>query len=745
MRALPLVAASILAPLGAQQPHADRAAGNADYVVLAAVKEGDPYDASAQTLAGHHHAKVVRFDPADLEPVRKALLAAMPRNVALVMRPEQIDFAFARRFLQLATELDDDPFVDFAFGYITGSTADDAKALAEAGVARKPKAAAPKVATVAGGCPQSMAATQPYLLRRKQLDAIQLYCAGGDRAGGERAGGEKAGGERDRAFLKEQLPRLQGRDVVTFVGHGYPREVVGGPSFAELASLRLDGAVVLNVACYTGVTQRFFEDDYQTTTVRGREVPQGESFCLALLHTGVVGYTAYLCPRPAGPELDTDLAALAADGSSLGDARRRDYDKTVLGFLGFGEERLRLEPVADGTKFAPNRDAVRDMMLEGATGGVLFGDPACVPFAARAGEAPVAIDVDADARGLRVRAKAAGDALFLQCNDPTASFGKSMAMKVYARVPLGDRQVEDVVVDELKVGRAPQPSRVLWAVEQDHGERFLQLKVNFARSDHMGGDLALTTRVITTSDASKARTRGGEVQRRPAASKDVRSRQAEPFMIERAAARQVPREVLQAALDASAQLIGDREVAAGATERLAAFGSEGFRAVCALIEVGHAHYRTWELLRATWHPGDERHLLALAAGPELPNFASWTVFEGLGAADTPEVRAWLQARLRDEPDAGIWMAVAKGLAHLGDQGAAKAIGARVLEARTGWDGVEPHLIDALAELGGPDAIAALEKIAAKPDGRHWQPALSALERLQPEAAARARAARGAAK
>ena len=69
-----------------------------------------------------------------------------------------------------------------------------------------------------------------------------------------------------------------------------------------------------------------------------------------------------------------------------------------------------------------------------------------------------------------------------------------MAMKVHIRVPLGDRQVEDVVVDELKVGRKDQPSRVLWAVEEDRGDRFLQLKVNFPRGERMLGNLSLVAR-----------------------------------------------------------------------------------------------------------------------------------------------------------------------------------------------------------------------------------------------------------
>ncbi len=719
MRPLAIVwAAAVAAALPSQQAP--------DYVVLAAFDAADAFDSAAQVLLKAHGAQLVRFDPADLEPVKKALIAAAPRHVALVMRPEQIEFAFARRFLQLATEVDDDPFVDFAFGYVTGRTAEDAVALARRGTARKPRALRGEVAMVAGGCELSMVTKNPHVLRKDRLAALQLYCAG-----------EKAFPDtgRDRAFLQKELKELADCDTVTFVGHGYPREVVGGPTFAELAGLDLADAVVLNVACYTGVTHRWFEEDYQAAVMRQREVPLGESFGLAVLHAGAVGYTAYVCPRPAGPELDTDLAALIADGCSLGDARRRDYDKTVLGFLGFGADRLQLEPVADGAKFSPQREAVRDIMLEGATGGVLFGDPACVPFLPKKNESPVAIQVDAKADALVVRAKATVIALYLHCSDPTAEWGKTMAMRVYTRVPLGDRHVTDVIVDELRIGRDAQPSRVLWAVEDDHGERFLQLRVNCPRGEQMNGALAMTARVLTTKDSKLGKLRGGEVLRPRARSKDVRSRIVQPFMLDAAKLREASTEALQAALDASARLLGDETVDAAAAGRFAAFSSEGFRAVCALLEVGHSHYRTWELLKASWRPGDERHLLALASGPDLPNYAMWTVIEGLGVADTPAVRSYLLKRLADEQDAGRFMAAAKGLAHLGAREAAAAIGDRVLEYREQWSGVEPYLITALAELGGPDAIDRLEKIAASERTADRPAAAKALERAREAAGA----------
>ena len=70
-----LFAVALAVPLTAQ----------ADYLVLAAVPAGDPFDVVAKALADHHRAPIVRFDPADLQPLRAQLIAAAPRHVALVL------------------------------------------------------------------------------------------------------------------------------------------------------------------------------------------------------------------------------------------------------------------------------------------------------------------------------------------------------------------------------------------------------------------------------------------------------------------------------------------------------------------------------------------------------------------------------------------------------------------------------------------------------------------------------------
>ena len=702
------------------------AATTQHYVVLCSTKAGDPYRAVAERLAAERLALVREFDPQDLAPVLAAFRVEPPRQVAIVLRPDQLDFALQRAFLQMATEVDDDPFVDFEYGYITGRTPDDALALVTAAArANKPRPVT-GLAQVCGGADTSSQRETPYRLRTEQLPCIQAHVQGG-----------KKFPEHDRTFLADLLPKLEKTSAVTFIGHGMPQHVVGGPDAKDLAALRLDGAVVLNVACYTGVTRDWYEADWKSRKWVRRTVAPEDSFGLALLHAGVLGYTAYLCPRPAGPELDTDLIQLIAHGASLGEARRRDYDKTVLGYIGFGVPRLDLAPIGDGAKLEPVSDPVRDMMLEGATGGILFGDPAAVPFVARPEEAPVQIRWTRQGDEIKVEASCPSHALFMQCSDPTARWGRPMAKRVHARIPIGNDHIADVTVGGVAVGGAVRETRLVYAFEQDRGEHFAQVKVMWEPTERPG-DLTASFTIALTADARRAKVVGGlpppananvaaapqsDLPRSPAllgltgrpaarpttpAAIDVRSTKVTEGMRILAFTAAVGEPALQAALRATAAELGTPGlVAADCRDALAKTGSEGFRALCILIDLGHHHYRTPDLLALCWAKGDEQRLLELAARDDLPNLASWSVLEGLAVADTKDVRDYLLSRLHSEKDAGLFMAAAKGLARLRDERAVPLIGERLLARREGWQGVAPHLVTALERIGGEAAQTVL--------------------------------------
>ena len=477
-----------------------------DYVVVELVGARDGYYAAAKRLAELRDGEIVSADAKDLSPLVKTLQQKRPRYVAVVVRPEQFDINLARSFLKLATQIDDDPFVDFSYGFITGDTPEVAIALAVRASQIEKLRRPPTIGLAAVGdkvITKSGANEQTFPLRKATLP--QLW--------GQIAGGENFPGTgRDAEFIKQLMPQLQGKSIILFAGHGYPHEVVGGPNSKDLTGLKFDGAVALNIACLTGVTGRWFDEDWQQGKKVERTVPVNESFCLAMLRTNVAAYVAYACPRPAGPELFTDITALAAEGLSVGEIRRRDYNRVVLASLAQGRKGLEMKSDANGQTLQPPRDLVKDVLLEMATGGVVFGDPKFTPFSARPDEIPAETKIERTAAGIRTTVLIGGQQLFFECSDPLAMWKEDVpAMRVLATVPLGRDYVTEVQVKELKMGDEIRERRLVWAVEEHHDERVLMIKVNFQMPQIenpavLSSGVRAVFQIETTNDAAKART-----------------------------------------------------------------------------------------------------------------------------------------------------------------------------------------------------------------------------------------------
>jgi hypothetical protein len=440
-------------------------AQESDYIVADAVGKSDAFYPVAEKLAAHRRGKIVSLDIENLNAFRDVLRQKPPQYVAIVLRPEQLDYDFARKLLVMATQIDDDPFVDFSYGFVTAATAEEALAFVARSIESEQTNREPNLGSI--GVWEIARSTEV-------LGTFPSRNTGIAHLEGRLASPQQLQKEaRDTQFIQMFLPKLQGKSVVVFGGHGYPREVVGGPTWKDLAGLKLDSAVALNIACYTGVTETWFENDRNDRVVRRRKIPMSESFALALLRTGVIGYVAYGCERPAGPELFTDLSALVFEGLSLGDVRRRDYDKIVLGYLGDGANKMELKPITDGQKIEPPKDIAQDFMLESGTGGILFGDPALVPFKGKSNDAPVAVTMRQDevTETLIVDAEIQPEHLFTFCSEPTASWdGRGAeAMKVYTKVPVPEGYVSGVKVRQLNIGSASLKSRLVWAIDPFEG------------------------------------------------------------------------------------------------------------------------------------------------------------------------------------------------------------------------------------------------------------------------------------
>ncbi len=474
-----------------------------DYVILVGVNRNDPYFEAAKLLARHHKCQdILRFNPEKPEAIVPKLRQLEPAHVALVVRPEQIDVNSVRAILKMSTTLDKDPFPDFAYGFITGATAADAQQFVKNIIRASKKKHPRKIgrASVRGGKGKSSASERPYRAGELEFPMRALwFVAPGGR------------GSRDQAFIDENLKSLGGLGAILMGGHGMPWEIGSGPRAEDVAGVILFPAVVFNYACYTGVTHRYPQRKYQggSYVIHLKEVEAEKSFALSVIGAGATGYTAYVNPRPAGPELSVDFDRVLA-GSTLGDARRNDYNKIVLGYLGFGEAGIAAPPVKDGEKKTRDQmQPVRHLMLDGATGGILYGDPAFRPYPEARKSLPLKTEVKRTGKEIQVTMRVSAMSVFVWCSDPFRQFkpekSRAMAKKIYGRIEMTGNigKIRSVRVKEATLGGSPvETLPVVWAEENDRGRRFLHLKANFEQTRKRG---EVVVRLVASEKAATRR------------------------------------------------------------------------------------------------------------------------------------------------------------------------------------------------------------------------------------------------
>src|SRR5436309_5748369 len=177
-------------------------AQESDYIVADAVGRHDASYQAATRLAAHRSAIIVPLDLKNLNAFRDALRQKPPRYVAVVIRPEELDYDLARRFLVMATQLDDDPFVDFSYGFITGVTAEEALAFVERSIKSEEAHREPDLGSISvGESTRSMEVPGTFPSRNKSIAHLQGCLAGPQQLQNQK---------RDTQFIKMFLPKLQG-------------------------------------------------------------------------------------------------------------------------------------------------------------------------------------------------------------------------------------------------------------------------------------------------------------------------------------------------------------------------------------------------------------------------------------------------------------------------------------------------------------------------------------------------------
>jgi hypothetical protein len=241
--------------------------------------------------------------------------------------------------------------------------------------------------------------------------------------------------------------------------------------------------VFINGACYTGVTDRWF--DLQDKACE-RHVAPGNSFCLGLLTHDVIAYLAALHPDHGIPVYQ-EMEYMATDGASLGDLIKHTQDGIILAN---GGKLPSFNFLANGMPRPQESESY--FQMKGTASRVLFGDPAMVPTPAFT-KAPFDISIQNEGQNtLRVRAILINDKLkstFTDLYHTDLALNKNAANDralIVCKLPGGWVTIKTVDIVQVSASSKALKSRlVAFAVEKDAGNYLLHAQVEIEATGFM--------------------------------------------------------------------------------------------------------------------------------------------------------------------------------------------------------------------------------------------------------------------
>lgn len=335
------------------------------YLVLVEPGKDEAYRPAAEAMAALHNGEVLTCNVDDPAALATLLKSRQPRYVVYVLPPDRIDVQVAHRLLEVATNVDDDPFVDFEYAFITGRDGAAASRFVERiKVAQRREYGrragffgswegpiTPKIES-AGGAAKAL-----------KLD-LSAHLIGVNDPEEKKA--EKA---------KAAFADFATRDVLLFFSHGYPDQMVSCFKAPDLCDWKVDlnGAVLINCACYNGAPGRWWDINFADGSFVDRGVIDPEtSVALAVIDSGVAGYIGGIDPWH-GPLANQVFLHVVDSGMSLGGAAKRMYDRLALAFQ---PRRIQYGPMSD-RRFTGEGEGNR---LNNGAGMIVYGDPAFAPF-----------------------------------------------------------------------------------------------------------------------------------------------------------------------------------------------------------------------------------------------------------------------------------------------------------------------------------------------------------------------------
>jgi hypothetical protein len=369
--------AVVFLPLEDQGEGAPGRSGIGRTVLLTDLGKDDPWYAAVEVFTKAGIRDVVGVHPWNPDAAFARLAKLGPEFVIGVFAPETLDVNFHFDLLERSSRLDADPFVDFALGYVTGATPEEAVAFAQTTLAARKRT---PIRSILEFGPSSNPASLTQPKRHPWADGFTT---------------RRFSHAEDDAEVAAQLAGIKGVGILSAWGHGMPDGVDHGIKGRQVreAGLDLFPALYFSGPCYCGVPARWFEPS--GGAVHERRVGPEASFLLAMLGARVSAMFAGLDPD-RGETNHHELEHVLTTGAALGHASKSTYDDVVLAYR---RKQLDLPHYMTG-KPDPHRN-LADTMIAGGACRALFGDPSWAPFP-KVGPSPFEVTARPSPKGIRV-------------------------------------------------------------------------------------------------------------------------------------------------------------------------------------------------------------------------------------------------------------------------------------------------------------------------------------------------------
>lgn len=327
-------------------------------VLVTDIEDQDPwYEMVRVIVEAKKDAPLHHFQAGKVEEIAAIARKELPEFLWILTRPDRIDVNLHFDLLELLCALDEDPFIDCAFGYLTGANPKEA-----ADFGRR------LVKVQKETLPRHFVEFGPAADRKTQFSGPSAHALARD----WKHSNFFHGPLEDLLKKKESL---KGAGIVRAGGHGMPDRIDDSLTGEELRAHQIDfsPALYFSGPCYCGVTGAWY--DVQSGAARRTVVDPMKSFALAVLESGASALFAGLDPD-RGETCSQEIEHLWIHGDALGHASKETYDGVVVALR---LNKLRLRRYEDGKRLDP--DLVQTMICGGASR-ALFGDPTWRPFKA---------------------------------------------------------------------------------------------------------------------------------------------------------------------------------------------------------------------------------------------------------------------------------------------------------------------------------------------------------------------------